>query len=206
MTRLVAASASPGAGAVESRLQWRGGATDLWPLLRVPADMSAVADALATGLPDADVVLGPDPGGVLLGPPVAERLRVPFAPVCRDRRFFFQGPHATVTAPTGDGELWAHAAALPPGTRAVLVDDWTESGGTLRAARALVDSAGARLVGVALLVDCLPEDVRRLLTDGGTVVRALARPEARRGDGISAAGARDADSGGRDRSPNRSAS
>ena len=160
-------------------LTWRGGGTDLWPLLRDPAALDAVTASLAepfagprTELSSAriDLVVGPDPGGLLLGPLVAQRLGVPFAPVCRDRRFFFQGSHRTVEA---DG-LVMHHEALSAGTRALLVDDWSETGGTVRGVHTMVTGAGARLVAIAFLVDSLPEQVRESLRDTGVRVHALA--------------------------------
>lgn len=158
------------AAALESRLEWRGGGTDLWPLLSDPAATDAVARGLAEPFAGSvDVVLGPDPGGVLFGPLVARILGVPFAPVCRDRDFFFQGPHEHLT----DGRLYVHRAALPDGARVLLVDDWSATGGTLTRAAELVAGSGAVLTAVSLLVDSLPEAARARLTGDGVAIHTL---------------------------------
>ncbi|WP_169313913.1 phosphoribosyltransferase family protein [Stackebrandtia nassauensis] len=158
------------AAALTSRLTWRGGGTDLWPLLSDPAATDAVARGLAAPFVGrTDVVLGPDPGGVLFGPLVARILGVPFAPVCRDRDFFFQGAHEHVS----DGYLYVHRAALPDGARALLVDDWSESGSTVTGVAELVAATGATLSAVSFLVDSLPEAARKTLSDKDIAVASL---------------------------------
>lgn len=158
-------------------LVWRGSKTDLWPVLSRPQATDDLAAALAEPFLGAvDLVIGPDPGGVLFGPLVARLLRVPFAPVCRDRAFFFAGPHAVVRAETGSGELLAHAAAFDRPGRVLLVDDWSESGGTVTGVVDLVASTRARLIGVSLLVDSLPLSARELLESRGVPVRGVAVP------------------------------
>ncbi|HZE40995.1 MAG TPA: phosphoribosyltransferase family protein [Stackebrandtia sp.] len=162
---------------LSSLLTWKAGGTDLWPLLRDPRATDVVAHGLATPFAGAvDVVLGPDPGGVLFGPLVARVLGVPFAPVCRDRAFFFQGPHEAVAVETPGGDLVAHRAALGDGARVLVVDDWSESGSTAKGVAAIVEATGARLVAIAFLVDSLDDGVRESLRGKGIGVHGLATP------------------------------
>lgn len=155
--------------AVSRALTWRGGETDLWPLLADPYAVTDVVRGLAYEfLGRVDVVAGPDPGGLLFGPRVAAELGVPFAPVCRDRRFFFQGGHETVSA----GELLAHRAAFGEGARVLLVDDWSESGMTVKAVTGMLEGTGASLVGVSFLIGNLSAEARDALS--GVEIRALA--------------------------------
>ncbi|GIG64883.1 GNAT family N-acetyltransferase [Phytomonospora endophytica] len=155
-------------------LSWQGGETDLWPLLADPRATVDVVRGLARPfMGTVDVVLGPDPGGVLFGPLVARELEVPFAPVCRDRRFFFKGPHERASAQAGADELHAHRAALSDGARVLLVDDWSETGSTVRGVAELVAGTGAELVGVSYLVDSLRPEVRAGLEAQGIEVRGL---------------------------------
>lgn len=156
-------------------LQWKGGATDLWPLLSDPAAMSTVAESMAAPFADeVDLVAGPDPGGVLFGPLVAGELGVPFAPVCRDRDFFFKGDHPRITAITPRGELHMHAQALSGASRVLLVDDWSESGSTVSGVLDLVSQGDARLVAVSFLVDSLTQEARARLYESEVEVRAVA--------------------------------
>ncbi|MGH8793258.1 MAG: phosphoribosyltransferase, partial [Stackebrandtia sp.] len=66
-----------------------------------------------------------------------------------------------------------HRAALPRGTRALLVDDWSESGSTVLGVKALVDAAEAELTAVSFLVDSLTDDARATLSRGKVAVHAL---------------------------------
>ncbi|MEV0644298.1 GNAT family N-acetyltransferase [Phytomonospora sp. NPDC050363] len=163
--------------ALSRLLTWRGGETDLWPLLADPrATVDVVRGLSRPFLGAVDLVLGPDPGGMLFGPLAARELEVPFAPVCRDRRFFFQGPHERVTVQAGADELHAHRAALADGARVLLVDDWSESGSTVRGVADLVAQTGATLAGVSYLVDSLRPEVRADLEARGIEVRGLVTP------------------------------
>jgi adenine phosphoribosyltransferase len=51
------------------------------------------------------------------------------------------------------GELRLQAKVLPPGARVVVVDDWFETGSQFRAARALLERAGATVIGASIVVD-----------------------------------------------------
>ena len=53
----------------------------------------------------------------------------------------------------GIDALEIHTDALAPGDRVLLVDDVIATGGTARAAAALVATAGAQLVGLAALLE-----------------------------------------------------
>jgi adenine phosphoribosyltransferase len=158
-------------------LTWQGGKTTLWPLLASPAAVAAVVDALGTGFEgQVDVIAGPDPGGLLFGPMVAAQLGLPFAPICRDTSYFFQNTEPAVSVEKDGLTLYAHRPLLAPGTRVLLVDDWSESGRTLTGALDLVNACGATLTAVSLLVDSLPRPARDALNNAGVDVRSLARP------------------------------
>jgi adenine phosphoribosyltransferase len=53
----------------------------------------------------------------------------------------------------GQDTLELHADALSAGARVLLVDDVLATGGTLEAARALVEQLDARIVGAAVLIE-----------------------------------------------------
>lgn len=159
-------------------LTWQGGKTTLWPLLASPTAVATVVDALGSGFEGrVDVIVGPDPGGLLFGPMVAAKLGLPFAPICRDTAFFFQNTEPAVSIEKDGLTLYAHRPLLAPGTRVLLVDDWSESGRTLTGALDLVNACGATLTAVSLLVDSLPPRIRADLTAADVAVRALAGPE-----------------------------
>jgi adenine phosphoribosyltransferase len=65
-------------------------------------------------------------------------------------------------------------AVLRPGDRVLLVDDWAERGSQAEVAAELVRRQGADVVGLALVVDELPDDVRARL---GRVTALVTRVE-----------------------------
>ena len=65
-------------------------------------------------------------------------------------------------------------AVLRPGDRVLLVDDWAERGSQAGAAAELVRRQGAEVVGMALVVDELPDAVRSRL---GRVTSLVTRTE-----------------------------
>src|SRR5690606_29741273 len=53
----------------------------------------------------------------------------------------------------GSDRLEVHVDALPPGARVLVVDDVLATGGTLRAATALLRRQGAQVLGAEVLVE-----------------------------------------------------
>jgi adenine phosphoribosyltransferase len=66
--------------------------------------------------------------------------------------------------------LEVQRAAIQPGDRVLLVDDWSETGAQALAARQLIEECGGEYVGLSLLVDQLTEEMRNALAP----VRAVA--------------------------------
>jgi len=144
---------------VLSLFRWAGGHADVW---RVFADGSAlrhVVAGLADPWRDAGVtaVVGIESRGFLLGAAVAVELGVGFVGI-RKGGGLFPGPKATVVT---DVDYRGHRHQLRMqrvvGTddRMLLVDDWAERGSQARAARQLVESCGARFLGLSVVVDQL---------------------------------------------------
>jgi adenine phosphoribosyltransferase len=53
--------------------------------------------------------------------------------------------------------------SVQAGDRVLLVDDWIERGSQAKAARQLIENCGGVLVGMAVLVDELDDEIRRAL-------------------------------------------
>lgn len=71
-------------------------------------------------------------------------------------------------------------AALHPGDRVLLVDDWAEIGSQALAAKQLVEDCGATFAGLSLIVNQLPSDLQARLGPVAHLVRAdqLGDPDA----------------------------
>lgn len=140
------------------RFRWVDGHADLWPVFRDGATFAEVVKALAEPFRDAGVtaVCGIESRGFLLGGAVALELGTGFAAI-RKAAGLFPGEKLTrETDPDYRGfrhVLRMQRSALSPGDRALLVDDWIETGSQALAVRGLVAEAGAELVGCAVLVD-----------------------------------------------------
>ncbi|RIJ52319.1 phosphoribosyltransferase [Clavibacter lycopersici] len=160
---------------VRERFRWIDGDADTWSMLRDAASLEAVVAALAELARDdrPDVVLGIESRGFALGPAVALMLGVGFAPVRKDGALLPGDVVREVADADYRGVRRGFSALrdlLLPGQRAVLVDDWIETGSQARAAAALVASCGATLAGIAVIVDELRPGMRAVLPP----VRSLA--------------------------------
>ena len=128
---------------------------DVTPVL---ADGRAFADAIAdlaapwrAAAPEA--VAGIESRGFILGAALALRLGCGFVPVRKPGKL----PAVTLAQDYdleyGSDRLEIHADALPAGARVLVVDDVLATGGTLRAATALLRRQGADVVGAGVLLE-----------------------------------------------------
>jgi adenine phosphoribosyltransferase len=128
---------------------------DITPLLADPAAFTALTDALAeiAQRTDATRIVGLEARGFILGAPVAVRAGLGFVPVRKAGKL----PGATLRQAYdleyGSAEIEVHAEDLTANDRVLVVDDVLATGGTAEAALQLVRRAGARVAGVAVLME-----------------------------------------------------
>jgi adenine phosphoribosyltransferase len=100
-------------------------------------------------------VAGIESRGFIVGTAAALALGVGFVPA-RKSEALFPGPTSIVEAENDYREnrhtLRVQRAALADGDRVLLVDDWIETGSQAKAAKQLIESCGALLVGIATVV------------------------------------------------------
>jgi adenine phosphoribosyltransferase len=120
-------------------------------------------------------VAGLEARGFIFGAAAALELGAGFVPV-RKPGGIHPGPKARiVTGPSWRGEsvtLELQRAAIQPGDRVLLVDDWAETGAQAVAARQLIEECGGEYVGLSLLVDQLTDEARAELAPVATVADA----------------------------------
>ncbi|WP_423212836.1 adenine phosphoribosyltransferase [Mycobacterium talmoniae] len=127
---------------------------DLTPLFADARGLAAVAEALAEAAAGADLVAGLDARGFLVGAAVATRLGTgvlavrkggKLPPPVRSEAYSLEYGTATLEIPA-DGIAVA-------GRRVVLVDDVLATGGTLAAAKRLLEHAGATVTAAAVVLE-----------------------------------------------------
>ena len=101
----------------------------------------------------ADMIVGPEARGFIVGCPVAYELGIGFAPARKKGKL----PRETVSVEYdleyGTAELHLHKDAVKPGQKVLICDDLLATGGTMDACAKLVEKLGGEVVGLAFLVE-----------------------------------------------------
>ncbi|WP_406448360.1 adenine phosphoribosyltransferase [Streptomyces sp. NBC_00876] len=128
---------------------------DITPLLADPVAFTALTDALAELCVrhGATKVVGLEARGFILAAPVAVRAGLGFVPVRKAGKL----PGATLSQAYeleyGTAEIEVHAEDLSADDRIMVIDDVLATGGTAGASLELIRRAGARVAGVAVLME-----------------------------------------------------
>ena len=126
---------------------------DITPLLADGKAFAAVVDALAVTYGPVDKVAGIEARGFIFAAPVANRLGVGFVPIRKQGKL----PGATFAEDYdleyGTATIEVLTDAFVPGERVLVIDDVLATGGTARATADLVQRAGARVAGLAVLLE-----------------------------------------------------
>lgn len=128
---------------------------DITPVLADAAGFAAAIDAMAAPWRGQaiDAVIAIEARGFIFGAALAHTLGVGFVPVRKPRKLPGRRLSQTYALEYGQDTLEVHADAVPAGARVLLVDDVLATGGTLDAARALIEQLDARIVGAAVLIE-----------------------------------------------------
>ncbi len=158
------------------RFTFVDGHSDVWRWFDDPEVFRRIVTALAAPLTGAVTkIAGIEARGFILGAAVAGHLDLGFAAI-RKREGLYPGEKVTATtAPDYRGrrhELRLQRAACGPGDVVALIDDWWQTGSQARVARTLIEATGARYGGASIIVDELPEELRRELAPCHALLRA----------------------------------
>ncbi|WP_405561260.1 phosphoribosyltransferase family protein [Streptomyces canus] len=145
-------------GLALERFRWIGGHADVWQIFRDPGALAAVVGGLAGPFRDDGVtaVCGIESRGFLLGAAVAVELGVGFVAVRKGEGIFPGDKLTRRSDPDYRGtrqELRLQRAAVGPGDRVLLVDDWIETGSQASAVRSMVEQCGGLWAGCTVIVD-----------------------------------------------------
>jgi adenine phosphoribosyltransferase len=128
---------------------------DITTLLKDPPAFRAVVDKLAGRYQGdrVEVVVGVESRGFIFGGALAHQLQAGFVPVRKLGKLPGKTIEVEYELEYGRDALAMHEDAIRPGQRVLAVDDLLATGGTMAATLRLVEQLGARVVGVAFLIE-----------------------------------------------------
>ncbi|MDD4595552.1 MAG: adenine phosphoribosyltransferase, partial [Candidatus Izemoplasmatales bacterium] len=101
----------------------------------------------------AEVIVGPDARGFIIGSAVAYAMGLGFVPVRKPGKL----PQATIKydydLEYGKNTLCMHKDGVKPGQRVFIVDDLLATGGTIGATVKLIEAAGGIVVGLGFIIE-----------------------------------------------------
>ena len=102
---------------------------------------------------DIDVVAGLDAMGFVLAAGIAARIGKGFLPIRKSGKLCVDTDSASMTNYSGQTQsMEMRLPAFAPGTRVLLVDQWVETGGTMRGAVQLVEQQKGTVAGMVAIV------------------------------------------------------
>lgn len=101
----------------------------------------------------AEVIVGPEARGFIVGCPVATELGISFVPARKPHKLPRAVERASYDLEYGSNILEMHKDAIKPGQKVVICDDLMATSGTLHATKQLVDNLGGIVVGAAFYIE-----------------------------------------------------
>jgi len=131
---------------------------DITPLLSNPKVFRVLIDQFVHRYFDtrANVVVGLDARGFIIGSVVVYELNLGFVPIRKKGKLPYTTVEETYELEYGSATVEMHTDAVQPGDRVVLIDDLIATGGTMMAGKRLLERLGANVIEGAAIVD-LPE-------------------------------------------------
>lgn len=128
---------------------------DITPVLRDAVLFNDVVDHLTDRLADQriEVVAGIESRGFIFAAPLANSLGAGFVPIRKPGKLPAERVRVDYQLEYGTDAVEAHADAIAPGERVLIVDDVLATGGTAHAAARLVRELKGDLVGFCILIE-----------------------------------------------------
>ena len=101
----------------------------------------------------ADVIVGPEARGFIMGTPVAYELGIGFVPIRKPGKLPAEVVSYEYSLEYGTDTLEMHKDAIKPGTKVAIVDDLLATGGTIAAATKMVEKLGGEVVDIEFLIE-----------------------------------------------------
>ena len=101
----------------------------------------------------AEIIVGPEARGFIIGCPVAYSLEIGFAPVRKPGKLPREVISADYGLEYGTDTLTMHKDAVKPGQKVLICDDLLATGGTVEATTRLIKELGGEVVGCAFIIE-----------------------------------------------------
>lgn len=101
----------------------------------------------------AEIIVGPEARGFIIGCPVAYALEIGFAPVRKEGKLPREVVRVEYGLEYGTDVLTMHKDAVKPEQKVLIVDDLLATGGTVDATIQLVEKLGGTVVGCAFIIE-----------------------------------------------------
>ncbi|WP_213422875.1 adenine phosphoribosyltransferase [Bhargavaea massiliensis] len=101
----------------------------------------------------AEIIVGPEARGFIIGCPVAYALGIGFAPVRKEGKLPRETIKVEYGLEYGKDVLTIHHDAIKPGQKVLIIDDLLATGGTVEATVKLVEELGGEVAGCAFLIE-----------------------------------------------------
>lgn len=128
---------------------------DITPLMQDGAAYKKAINEIVsyTKEKNADVIVGPEARGFVVGCPAAYALNIGFVPVRKEGKLPREVVSTAYGKEYGKDILTIHKDAIKPGQKVVITDDLLATGGTIRATIELVEKLGGEVVGLAFMIE-----------------------------------------------------
>jgi len=128
---------------------------DITTLLKDKVGFALLIDALSANYigKEIDLVLGMEARGFIFGPALAYRLNAGFVPVRKPGKLPAETLKISYELEYGSNALEVHKDAIIRGQRILIVDDLLATGGTAVATAELASGLGAKIAGLAFVVE-----------------------------------------------------
>ena len=100
-----------------------------------------------------DKIIGIESRGFIFGGALADRLKVGFIPIRKAGKLPGETLSESYDLEYGSAAIEIHADGISSGESVIIVDDLIATGGTLEATCRLIEKVGAKVAGIAVLIE-----------------------------------------------------
>ncbi len=140
---------------------------DITPLIKDGEAFRYTVDQIAEFAKEkgAELVVGPDARGFIIGCPLAYALKLGFIPVRKEGKLPREVLSQEYSLEYGTNILAIHKSDIKKGTKVIITDDLLATGGTIEATIKLLNEIGAVIVGIAFIIELKDLNGREKIKD-----------------------------------------